>query len=445
MILLLIQIAAMKNNIKHIFFKTLTGVLFCFYFGGGTLFAQVDTSFNRIKISYPEYLSLVGKNNLSYAAEKFNLNISEAGIETAKIFPDPQLGFGWFDNGQRRMNMGYGFNSGLSWTLELGGKRKARIDLAKSETELTKLLLQDYFRNLRADATLNYLVALQNKLLLDVQLSSYQSMSRLAKSDSIRFRLGSITQVDARQSKLEAGTMLNDVFSGEAQWKASLVNLSLLLGTKQADTLIYPNGDFSKFARDFNLLQLITAAQNNRADLLAALQNKTVSENTLKLAKANRVLDLGLATGITYASYDRNIIAPTPSFTQFNGGISIPLKFSNNHPGELKAAYYNSLQTETQYKQIELQIQTEITQAYYNYLATQKQVQQFNSGLLIEAKAVLDGKKYSYERGETSLLEVLNAQRTYNDVQQNYYQTLYNYAAALVELERAAGIWDITF
>ena len=382
---------------------------------------------------------------MNYVAQKFNVNIAEAGIETAKIFPDPQLEVGGFDNGQRRMSMGYGFNSGLSWTLELGGKRKARIDLAKSEAELSKLLLLDYFRNLRADATLNYLTALQNKLLLDVKISSYQSMNQLAKSDSIRFKLGSITEIDARQSKLEAGTMLNDVFSGEAQWKSTLVSLFLFLGAKQTDTLIYPEGDFSKFDRDFNLLQLITTAQNNRADLLAALQNKVVAQNLLKLAKANRVIDLGLATGATYASSDINIIAPTPSFTQFNGGISLPLKFSNNHPGELKAAYYYSLQTEIQYKQIELQIQAEITQAYFGYLASKKQVQQFNTGLLTEAKAVLDGKKYSYQRGETSLLEVLNAQRTYNDVQQNYYQTLYNNSATLIELERAAGIWDINF
>ncbi|HXA02228.1 MAG TPA: TolC family protein [Cytophagaceae bacterium] len=435
----------MKNNIRYIILKTLVSALVSLPFYSGALFAQIDTSFNHIKISYPEYLSLVGKNNLSYAAEKFNLNIAEARIETAKIFPDPQLGFGWFDNGQRRLNMGYGYSSGMGWLLELGGKRKARIDLAKSETELTGFLLQNYFRNLRADATLSYLFALQNKLLLDVQLNSYQSMNQLAKSDSIRFKLGSITKVDALQSKLEAGTMLNNVFAGEAQWKVSLIDLSFLLGKKQTDTLIYPNGDFSKFTRDFNLLQLITAAQNNRADLLAALQNKTVSQNILKLAKANRVIDLGINTGFTYASYDRNIIAPTPSFTQVNGGISIPLKFSNNHPGELKAAYYSGLQAEAQYKQIELQIQIEITQAYYNYLAAQKQVQQYNSGLLSEAKAVLDGKKYSYIRGETSLLEVLNAQRTYNNVQQNYFQTLYNYGATLVELERAAGIWDVNF
>jgi cobalt-zinc-cadmium efflux system outer membrane protein len=219
----------------------------------------------------------------------------------------------------------------------------------------------------------------------------------------------------------------------------------MLLGLKQTDTLFIANGDFNLFDRSFNLQELIIAAQNNRADLLAAMQNKNVSQNLLKLAQANRVIDIGLNTGIVYASYVRNVIAPTPAFTSVSAGITIPLKFSNNRPGELKAAYYANQQAELQYRQIELQIQTEIAQAYFNYLALKKQVQKFKNGMLSEAKAVLDGKIYSYQRGETSLLEVLNAQRTYNEVQQSFYQTLYNYAVALVELERAAGIWDITF
>ena len=56
---------------------------------------------------------------------------------------------------------------------------------------------------------------------------------------------------------------------------------------------------------------------------------------------------------------------------------------------------------------------------------------------------MMDGKIYSYNRGEVSLLEVLDAQRTYDEVQAQYIETLFNYSSALVELERSAGIWDI--
>ncbi|MFP7654779.1 TolC family protein [Chryseobacterium proteolyticum] len=404
---------------------------------------KIDTTFAKKPIDYMTYINLVGKNNLAYSAEKFNINIADAAIQTARIFPDPQLGFGWFDNGQRRMKMGYGFNSEVSWTLEMGGKRKARIEVARNQAQLSRLLLDDYFRNLRADATLVYLSAIQSRIVLDVESNSYLQMKKLAESDSIRFKLGVITQVDARQSKLEAGTMLNDVFSAEAEWKASLANLSLLSGKAKSDSLWYPQGDFSGFERQFSLSDLVIEAQNNRADLKAALQNKTVSQSLLKQAKADRAIDLGLSFGVNNASYVRNTIAPTPAMTTVNAGISVPLKFSNNRSGDLKAAQYGTLQAETTYKQTELQIQTEVTQAYYTYIAAQKQVNQFKSGLLTEAKAILEGKIYSYKRGQSSLLEVLNAQRTYNDVQHDYYGTLYNYAVALVELERAAGIWDI--
>jgi len=270
-------------------------------------------------------------------------------------------------------------------------------------------------------------------------------MSKLATSDSIRFKLGSITEIDAGQSRVEAGFMLNNVYQSEVVWKTSLVDLGLLISKNTLDTLIYPVGDFTKFERNFTLNQLIIEAQNNRADLLAVLQNRNISDQMVKLARANRILDLDLYSGVTYASYDYNIVAPTPSFTQVNAGISIPLKFSNKYAGDLKMAHYSGRQADALYRQAEIQIQNEVAQAYYNYLAVRKQIQQYNNGLLEGAQRVLEGKIYSYKRGETTLLEVLNAQRTYNDVHQAYHETLYNFAAALVELERAAGIWDINF
>jgi cobalt-zinc-cadmium efflux system outer membrane protein len=94
---------------------------------------------------------------------------------------------------------------------------------------------------------------------------------------------------------------------------------------------------------------------------------------------------------------------------------------------------------------VEIQIRTEINEAWNLYYVHCRQVENFEHGLLRMASDVMKGKIYSYQRGETSLLEVLNAQRTYNDIQSAYYNALYDRASALINLERSAGIWDISF
>ena len=92
-----------------------------------------------------------------------------------------------------------------------------------------------------------------------------------------------------------------------------------------------------------------------------------------------------------------------------------------------------------------LQIQAEITQAWFNYEAEKKKIAQYKAGVLEDSQKVLDGMVYKYKRGETSILDVLVAQRTYNEVQQEYLETMKGYAASLVALESACGIWDICF
>jgi cobalt-zinc-cadmium efflux system outer membrane protein len=394
-------------------------------------------------LTFNEYLNNVKKSNISYLAEKYNVDVAEANVKAAKVFPDPELSVSYANNQNWAVRMGYGIDAELGYTLELGGKRKARIRLAQSEKEMAGALLEDYFRNLRADAAIAYLSALKQKKRYDIQKSSYHKMLGLAQADSVRFRLGVITEVDARQSKLEAATMLNDVYASEGELQDVLVQLLLFQGDKRMELPDSIAGKLFYAKREFNLPALITAAQNNRADLQAALKSKEVSHNNLRLAKANRAIDLGLRIGGGYSSEVLNEIAPAPAFKGITAGISIPLKISNANKGELQAAQMAAAQSEMQYEAVELQIGAEVAQAYHRYNMACRQVEQFNSGLLGEAELIFKKKMYSYERGETGILELLHAQRTYNDVQINYSETLWNCAVALVELERACGTWDV--
>ena len=405
-----------------------------------TIMIAMQTANAQRILTYGEYINKVREKNIEYIVEKYEVSIAEANVQAAKVFPDPELSMSYEDYQDWDLQTGRAFSAELGYTLELGGKRRARMAIAKSEQQMRESLVEDFFRNLQADATLCYLETIMQKQITTLVLSSYQSMRDLAHNDSLRFALGEIAEVDAMQTRLEATTMMSVYLQTEVTYKNMLSDLVVFEGGGTAIDSVA--GSLSLIFRPYQLSELIETAEDNRADLRAAVSGKELSVANTRLVKANRVIDLGLNVGFA-SLIERNMEGEVPGFRHVSAGISIPLKFSNTNKGALRAAQISERQAASQYDAILLQIRKEVEQSYNNYLTAYRQAALYQAATLTDATLIFEKKKYSYARGETSLLEVLNAQRTANEVFQNYYEALYNANASLVELCRVVGIWDI--
>ena len=395
-----------------------------------------------VKIGYGAYLEAVAAGNLEYAAEKLNIDISQAELTAARVFSDVTLSASYSNNSDWSMAMGQGAEFELSKNITFG-VRRARMDLAANQKALTEALLDDYLRRLRAQATVVYLEAMRQQELYRVQLDSYDNIRRLAESDSLRFEAGEITEIAARQSRLEADIRHNEMAEAEADLYQALAALGVQMGRSSRDTLFGPDAVLQPLVRDFILDSLLAAAYGGRADLMAAMRNEEVAAAALNLTRKERGPDVELSLGANINSEVLNEIAPAPAFTGISAGLAIPLKFSSINRGAVDAARGRQAQARMQTRQVELQIETEVLQAYRRYTLLSQQVVSNGDRLLSDARSVMDGMLYSYSQGEVSLLEVLDAQRTYNDVRARYIDVVYGQALALVELELAAGIWDI--
>ena len=192
------------------------------------------------------------------------------------------------------------------------------------------------------------------------------------------------------------------------------------------DTLHTPVGSWDSLDRDFVLADLLKAGFENRIDLRASEKGIEVSTNEYRLTRAERRPDIGLSL-----SYERDWNGFLPPSRSVTGGVSIPLSFSNTNKGAIRAAKLRIRQSDIRKKDMALQVQTEISQAWYNFEAEKKKVNQYKTGVLEESQKVLDGMVYRYRRGESSIVDVLIAQRTHNDVRQQYLETMKGYAAAL--------------
>lgn len=394
-------------------------------------------------IDFARYIYLVGQNNLGFMAERFNVKIAEAEAISQRVFPDPEFTIHFFDNDDGNIFLGRGIGFELEHEFELGRERRSRMRLARSEAEMEQILLRGAFEDLRAEAAIAFLESQKHSRLLQLRQESYEAMRQLFQFDSLRFVFGEISEVEMLQTRLETAQMLNEVFEQEAAFRSSMAELNVLAG-RQPLQLLRPYGILRRpIDRDYTLGVLFQRAMvDNHVDLAVALQQKQITRDELRLTRSERRTNLGLSLTYDLHTETREL---QPFFNTFSVGVTVPLRFSNFNRGNLRAAQFAVEQAEIEFSAMELEVKLELSQAFFEYESLKRQVNQFEAGMLDDARRIREGVVFSYKNGEARLIEVLDAIATFNELNEEYIETLFEFAAAVVELNRRAGIWEVAF
>lgn len=401
--------------------------LACFLMGAAGLKAQ----------DFNEYMKAVEQRNAAYLAERYQVDIAQAMTEAARVFNDPELSVGYGNNQDWSLQMGQSVEAELSYGFSLGNVRRARINVARSEEEITRAALDDWFRHLRADATVAWAQAQEARSLRDVKRSSWESMQKVAASDSLRAVLGDGSVVDARQSRIEARALYADYLTAEAEYANALQTLSLYAGG-------LPVGDVSDDEILLSLpacqpREMVELALANRADMRAAELSRTLSERNLALVKASRAPEIELNAGYSYNTEVRNEIAPAPQFQGLSVGLAVPLKFSRLNRGERLAAERAVLQADAAYEAAQQQIVSEVQQALVSWRSAVRVAQECSASMLEDAASILESRRTAYLQGDSSLLDYLMAVRVYNETAEQCISARTGLVVAEAELLRALG------
>lgn len=390
-------------------------------------------------IGVEEFLSLVAEKNAGYIAEKYNVGIAEANLQAAKVFNDPELSLGYSNNQDWNLRMGQSFETGLSYSMSLGNVRGARIKVAKTEMSVAEEAAADYFRNLKAEASVAYAEAWVAMRKAEIFHNAYVNMSRVASGDSLRLAAGDINVTDAMQSAMEARRVRSEWLTSVSESRNALAALSSFVGG--IDILSVTEDLMAQtLAPETSLIDLQKAAEESRSDLRAADLSRKLSEDNLRLVKASRAMDITMNVGYTRSSEVRNEIAPAPRFNGVSAGVTIPLKFSSANKGEYTAARTAALQNDKLYEDAVVRVKVEVEQAYNSYVASLEIMNNYAGSIVDDAKKILDNRMFGYANGETGLLELLEAQRSYNDVMSSYIEACADFFRARVEVDRAVGL-----
>ena len=137
--------------------------------------------------------------------------------------------------------------------------------------------------------------------------------------------------------------------------------------------------------------------------------------------------------------------SPLPPSDFVGATLSVPIPISRIYRGELDVAHATHRQAEAGSQGAAIRVETDVRQAVAKYEAAAARVKLYDSGVLADADQVLEKTLYNYQRGGSTLVEVLVAQRTDNDVHLAYADALADAAHALIAVQQAVGSWDIHF
>ncbi|HET7103079.1 MAG TPA: TolC family protein [Terracidiphilus sp.] len=322
---------------------------------------------------------------------------------------------------------------GISYLFERGKKRQHRLQAARDQTAEARSQLTDSERTLAfnvASQFINVELAESTLELASQDLKSFQSTAEIAQE---RYKAGDIGEGDLLKIKLQMLQFQTDVSAAELARAQGLSDLRQLLGYESVGENFDVAGSFNYQPVKGNLEDFQATALQDRPDLKAAQQGITAAKSQYALQKANGKRDFTGQINYTHLAYLNDI--------SLFGQIQLPI-FDRNQ-GEIARSGFAITQAEEQQLYVSGQVMTDVRDAFENLRANDRIVGLYRSGYLDEARQSRDISQYAYQRGAASLLDYLDAERSYRATQLGYRQALASYLLAVEQLREAAGTRSI--
>ena len=398
----------MPISVKHLLGATLLWV------AANTAQAQTLTLDSALQNAFANHPDL--------AAAQWDINIAEGGRQQAALIPNPVLSVDAEDTRRDTRTT----SVKLSQTLELGGKRGARIDVATRAQDAAALTLEQRRNTLRADVIDSYYGALRAQERLDLAQRSLKLAERGLVVANGRVTAGKTSPVEATRAQVQVSQIRLEFNRAQMGLNDAYRRLAASTGSAVVD--------FQGVATQN--LPLPPAAQllarlEQTAELRLAELQILHSEASVGLEKAQRIPDLDVSIGSQYDAGARERVNLV--------GLSMPLPLFNRNQGNVLAASRRADQARDLRNATELRLRTETRQALDLWQTADSEVRTFNQQILPAAQSAVDSATRGFEMGKFNFLDVLDAQRTLIAARTQYLVATAQATDAWVRIERIYG------
>jgi cobalt-zinc-cadmium efflux system outer membrane protein len=370
--------------------------------------------------------------NPTLRAGQLNIDESRAMEVTAFLRPNPDVSLAadQFNFHPLQPFAGADQIAGITYLHEREHKRELRRDAAVQGTRIAVSQQEDLERTLLFSLRGAYVNLLQAKAVLANAKENLEYYDRELEINRSRLKAGDIAEVDDNRLELQRVQFESDFETADVSLRTAKIQLLALLNDRTPLDQFDVTGNF-----DFNdsvppLEELRAMALDSRPDLKAQVETVEQARTNYKLAVANGSADptFGFDAG-------RN----PPLFGYVGFSVSLPLRIFDKNQGEKTRTNIDITRNQRLLDASRAQVYSDVDSAYATLNSTLNLLRPYKSKYLTMATKVRDTVSFAYQRGAATLLDYLDAQKSYRDVHLAYLNLIGSYLTAVSQADMAVG------
>jgi cobalt-zinc-cadmium efflux system outer membrane protein len=375
-----------------------------------------------------------------------NITQAEADLLTAGLIPNPQANTDVqllplnrpFTVNRQGGPPQFDFDVAMPIDWFLFGKRAAAITSGRYGVDVASADFSNTVRLRIAAAISAFYDVLEAQAMLALAHENQNNLNRMEQIILKRVALGGVGTIEADRIRLSLFSSRREVHAQELNLSAALNRLRSLLGIAD-NTFINVKGtlEVTNTAKPIAIETAFNLAEENRPDLISLHRQLDKANADIKLEERKAYPQV--TPSILYARQFQQQAIGFPDANSWGVGVNISVPIFDRNQGNIAKAKSLHVQSQLNIQAQLVDLRAEIDQAVKAFTSSYQFLTTDDPGQLDAAKNVRDKISQAYELGGKTLLEVLDAQRTYLETYRVHISGRSSYWHSLHQLNAVIG------
>lgn len=375
-------------------------------------------------LTYQQALDLATSRNLAVDAARRARSIREAGIRVAGQRPNPSASL------EISRDTPHGVFI-FDLPVELGGKRARRLDLAKEELTLADVDVQAELRTVRRELRQAFYSVIAGDERVRLAESLLDIARRVHDAAQARFETGAAPRLDALQAELGVARAETDLDLARSIRAFEQARLNGVLNLPPQQTLALA-GNLADGLTAIVYDQVLALALTSNVDMVSLDRQIAIEERRIDLLRAERT-----PTPVFSVS---GLFNNPPDFTVGQAaGVSLELPLFSRNQGQIAQSVATTAQLRGRRDATRRTIENGVYGTIARIEAERRRLESYEQRLVPTATTLQELAEESYRAGRTSVLGVLDAQRSLRDLGRDALQAALDLQLSLADLEEILG------